>query len=204
MNSYAKLIETHMISFKEVLVLNYKNIGLNEVEAIVLILLYEQKKHTNNAISIKGISKYVTFDDNELSKIIVKLVENGYIDLILENNIEHYSLKPTIDKLGDALERLDKSNSDKDYKEEIQLIIADLEKFYGRPLKPNELLIIQNWLNDNFSIEIIKSAVDESIKLNKKNVKYIDCILNNRKERPEVEEVDSELEEVLKNINVRR
>ena len=44
MNNYGKLIESHMISFKEVLVMNYKAIGLNESEAMVIILLYEQKK----------------------------------------------------------------------------------------------------------------------------------------------------------------
>ena len=108
MNNYGKLIESHMISFKEVLVMNYKAIGLNETEAMVIILLYEQKKHKNNALSVSNILKYVTLKESELSKLIVNLVERDYIELIFEdNNVEKFSLTPTIDKLGSILENLD-------------------------------------------------------------------------------------------------
>ena len=48
MNNYSKLINSHMISFKEALVKNFKKIDLNEIEAMVIILLYEQKKINNN------------------------------------------------------------------------------------------------------------------------------------------------------------
>jgi len=189
-----------MISFKEVLVLNYKRIGLNEVEAMCLILLYEQKKHTNNAISVNEIVKYVTLSEQELSKVLLKLVEKGYIELKLINNVESYSLNPTIKKLGNVLE---KQESGKTYKEEIQDIIATLEKYYGRNLTPKELLIIQEWFNEEYEIDVINKAINESLKLGKNNVKYIDSILSNKVKREEQVD-DDDIEEVLKEINVRK
>lgn len=200
MNSFAKLIETHIISFNEVLVLNYKKIGLNEIEAMIIILLYQQKKHTNNALSVSSIEKYVTLDEKQLSEMIVNLVERGYIELLLENAQECFSLKPTIEKLGLVLDQGDNV----DYKEELKLIIADLEKHYNRPLNANELLIIRRWMTEEYSIELIKAAVTESYTKNRLNVRFIDTILTNRINRVKPVEVDPEIEEVLKQIHVGR
>ena len=61
MNNYGKLIKSHMISFKEVMVLNYKAIGLNETEAMVIILLYEQKKQKNICSYVLMSKKQCTF-----------------------------------------------------------------------------------------------------------------------------------------------
>lgn len=198
MNSYAKLIETHIISFKEVLVLNYKKIELNEQEAMIIILLYEQKKHSNNALSVSSIEKYVTIPHNELSQMIVSLVERGYIELQMNGNQECFSLLPTINRLGDALGQ----NDDLDYKGEIKLIVSDLEKTYARPLTASELLIIQRWITEEYSIDLIKNAVQESLKLNRYNVRYIDSILVNKIQRNADVEVDPNIEEVLKQIHV--
>lgn len=198
MNSYAKLIETHIISFKEVLVLNYKRIELNEQEAMIIILLYEQKKHSNNALSVSSIEKYVTIPHNELSQMIVSLVERGYIELQMNGNQECFSLLPTINRLGAALGQ----NDDLDYKGEIKLIVSDLEKTYARPLTASELLIVQRWITEEYSIDLIKNAVQESLKLNRYNVRYIDSILVNKIQRNADVEVDPNIEEVLKQIHV--
>ena len=66
MNNYSKLIDSHMISFKEALVKNFKKINLNEIETMVIILLYEQKK-TNNTLSIYGICEAILAVLNEVN-----------------------------------------------------------------------------------------------------------------------------------------
>ncbi len=198
MNSYAKLIETHIISFKEILVQKYKQIGLNEQEAMIIIHLYEQKKHTNNALSVSTIEKYVTLSTNELSQIIVDLVKRGYIELKMENNQERFSLSPTINLLGEALGK----NDDLDYKEEIKLLVADLEKTYNRPLNANELLIVQRWITEEYSIDLIKKAIEEANRLSRYNVRYVDSILTNKVQRTTNVTINPDIEEVLKQINV--
>ena len=68
MNNYSKLINSHMISFKEALVKNFKKINLNEVETMVIILLYEQKK-INNTLSIETLLEQVTLSEYDLSSM---------------------------------------------------------------------------------------------------------------------------------------
>ena len=201
MNNYAKLIESHIISFKEVIVLNYKKIGLNEQEAMIIILLYEHKKHHDKAISVKDISQYVTFTEQELSSKIVSLVERGYIELEMKNNVEVFSLKPTIEKLGNSLANVDEKII---YKDEIKEIIADLEKKYSRPLKASELLIIKEWFNQKIDVNVIKKTIENCYQLNKLNIKYIDSILSNQVNRNKDVIIDEKIEEVLKRINVRK
>ena len=148
MNNYSKLIKSHMISFKEVMVLNYKAIGLNETEAMVIILVYEQKKQKNHAISAKNILKYVTLTESQLSNLLVNLVERGYIELIIEdNNLEHFVLTPTVEKLGEVLEANELGETS--FKDNVSQVINLLETSYQRMLTASELVIVQKWMNEN-------------------------------------------------------
>ncbi len=203
MMNYGKLIESHMISFKEVMVTNYKLIGLDETEAMIIMLLYSQKKHKNNALSVKNISQYVTVDENQLSKIIVELVEKDFIELTIEdNNEEHFSLAPTIEKLGRVLEAQDKNKIV--CQDESSKIISFLETAYQKQLSPADLLVVQKWIREQYEFKNIMDAVNESIRLNRLNIKYADAILVNRTPREKTDEIDPEIQEVLKQINVKR
>lgn len=202
MNNYSKLIKSHMISFKEVMVLNYKAIGLNETEAMVIILLYEQKKQKNHAISAKNILKYVTLTESQLSNLLVNLVERGYIELIIEdNNLEHFVLTPTVEKLGEVLEANELGEAS--FKDNVSQVINLLETSYQRMLTASELVIVQKWMNEKHSLKDISNAINESIKLNKMNVKYVDAILVSRPVREQADEIDPELQKVLQQINVK-
>lgn len=202
MNNYSKLIKSHMISFKEVMVLNYKAIGLNETEAMVIILLYEQKKQKNHAISAKNILKYVTLTESQLSNLLVNLVERGYIELIIEdNNLEHFVLTPTVEKLGEVLEANELGETS--FKDNVSQVINLLETSYQRMLTASELVIVQKWMNEKHSLKDISNAINESIKLNKMNVKYVDAILVSRPVREQADEIDPELQKVLQQINVK-
>lgn len=202
MNNYAKLIESHMISFKESMVLNYKKIGLNEVEAMVIILLYENKKHKSGAISIKTILPYVTMAESELSKLVVSLVERGYIELSIIDGNESFQLTPTMQKLGAVID-VEHRTSD-DVKEQSAKVIHYLEVNYQRPLAASELLIIQNWFNENKTVEEMMKVINESLALKKYNLKYADAIMANRSNNTSKEvEVDPEMQELMSKINVR-
>lgn len=202
MNNYGKLIKSHMISFKEVMVLNYKAIGLNETEAMVIILLYEQKKQKNHAISAKNILKYVTLTESQLSNLLFGLVERGYIELIIEdNNLEHFVLTPTIDKLGEVLEKNETKNIT--VQDDISNVISYLENSFQRTLTASELVLVQRWMSENYHIKEIQNAINECIRLNKLNIKYVDAILASKNVREKANDVDPELQKVLKQINVK-
>lgn len=202
MNNYAKLIESHMISFKESMVLNYKKIGLNEIEAMVIILLYENKKHKSGAISVKTILPYVTMSESELSKIVVSLVERGYIELSIIDNKESFQLTPTMQKLGGVIEVEHRTTDD--VKTQSREIIHYLETNYQRTLSASELLIIQRWFDENRTLQDMMKVIDESLALKKYNLKYADAIMTKNSNNKEEVQVDPEMLELLGKVNVRR
>lgn len=204
MNNYSKLITSHMISFKEVLVKNYKRIKLNEIEAMVIILLYEQRKHNNEALSVKTLLPFVTLSENELSKLIVNLVERGYIDLTFDNDAtEKFSLEPTIERLGECL-AVEHSNEKNESSLEVSQVVTLIENSFQKQLSPSDIIYVQKWVNENYSYDQIRNAVLESLKLKKMNIKYVDAVLIGRSKREAATNVDPKLEEVLQQINVRR
>lgn len=202
MNNYSKLINSHMISFKEALVKNFKKIDLNEIEAMVIILLYEQKK-INNTLSIESLLEQVTLSEYDLSSMIVNLVERGYIELVIEDNMEeHFFLTPTIDKLGEVLEQNDKKTHSNDI--ELSKTVNFIESVFQKQMTLTDLKIIDRWLEEGFSFEEITNTVLECVRLKKTNVKYVDAVLISRKKHEKATNVDPELQEVLQQINVKR
>ncbi len=202
MNNYSKLIDSHMISFKEVIVKNYKKIGLNEIETMIIILLYEQKK-TNNTLSISSLLELVTLSEYDLSTMIVNLVERGYVELVIEDNMEeHFLLTPTIEKLGEVLEQNDKKPRNVDL--ELAKVVSYIESLYQKQLAVNDFKVIDRWVEEGYTFEQISDAVLESVKAKKTNVKYADAILVGRKSHEKATNIDPELQEVLQQINVKR
>ena len=202
MNNYSKLIDSHMISFKEAIVKNYKKIGLNEIETMIIILLYEQKK-INNTLSIPSLLELVTLSEYDLSTMIVDLVERGFVELLIDDNMEeHFSLKPTIDKLGETLEQNEKQPKNVDL--ELVKVVSYIESVYQKQLSVSELKTVDRWIEEGFLFKEIADAVLESLKAKKMNVKYADAILVSRKHHEKATNVDPELQEVLQQINVKR
>ena len=202
MNNYSKLIDSHMISFKEALVKNFKKINLNEVETMVIILLYEQKK-TNNTLSIETLLEQVTLSEYDLSSMIVDLVERGYIELVIEDNMEeHFFLTPTINKLGDVLEQNEKKP--KDYELELAKTVSYIESVFQKQMTITDLKIIDRWFTEGFTFEEITETILDCVRLKKMNLKYADAVLISRKKHEKASNVDPELQEVLQQINVKR
>ncbi len=205
MINYSKLITSHMISFKEALVLHYKEIGLNETQTMIIILLYETKKHQAKAISEKDIASKMTLSEQAIAKEIYELIEKGFISLEMVSGAEQYSLSPTIEKLGAVLgaEETD-AQGELNMQSEAEKIINYVEKNFGRVLSSSELLLIKRWFEEGLSVQDINNAINESLKQKKYHLRYADAILMNRNINQNNTQVDPEIEEVLKTINVKR
>lgn len=202
MNNYSKLIDSHMISFKEAIVKNYKKIGLNEVETMIIILLYEQKK-TNNTLFVPALLELVTLSEYDLSSMIVNLVERNYIELTIDDDMEErFHLTPTIEKLGEVLEKNDKKPRDLDL--ELGKTVSYIESLFQKQLTIGDLKVVDRWLEEGFTFEDISEVILECLKAKKTNVRYADAILISRKKHEKATNIDPELQEVLQQINVKR
>lgn len=205
MNSIGKLIKAKTISFNEMLIRHYKKLRLNEQEAMILMHLYIQQDEGDSLLSISTLKEKVTVSEEVLSNIILKLIQEGYIELSISNDCkETFNLDKVIDMLGEYLTDNDSNKPETDRTITLQTIVSYAENCYQKVLSSSDLMIINHWLDLNYSIEDIEQAILDSLKAKKLHLKYADAILVNRKkERTKVTEVDEDIKQMLKNVYVK-
>ncbi|OLO42530.1 DNA replication protein DnaD [Alkalihalophilus pseudofirmus] len=170
------------LSVPKLLLKNYRKIGLNEEEFVLLLQVYDYltEHHpfpTPEDLSERGPSSL------ECARILRQLLKKGYLSLeehIDEDGVlfESYSIEPLWEKLLQYLnqEELEKENDMK--KQEEFNIYTVFEREFSRPLSPIECETLAMWLDqDQHSPEIIRAALRESVVSGKLNFRYIDRIL---------------------------
>lgn len=199
MSAVSRLIKAKTISFTEELLSNYKKIRLNETETIVLILLNRQLDNQNNVLSISDLQNKMTISENELSNLVIGLVQKGFIEINMEDSVESFSLDGAIEMLAEILDEDNQNNKLKDRQDLLSQIVLYIETTYAKPLSPADLMIINNWIDLGYSYDDIKTAILDSLKAKKMHLKYADAILANRasKKTREVVEYDEDIKKML-------
>ncbi len=206
MNSIAKLIKAKTIDFTQVLIKHYKAIGLNETTAVIVAKLYYLAEENDNFLELDKLCKEVTLSSDKLSDEIINLVNQGYIELTLDNNgREEFTLDGVIERLGVAI---DKSSDDvlDERQEKLSLIVTYVETTFSRTCTTVDLVVINAWLDNNYSYDDIKSAVFKSFQMGKNNLKYADAILASKaahKVNNDLE-IDEELKALLDGAYVKK
>ena len=202
MNNLSKLIKSKVISFTELLIEAYKQLGLDEQDAMILIHLHNQLLNNNNVLSISVLEQKLTLSESEISNRVLLLVQKGFLELLIGNdNQETFSLDDTYSKLGNIM---DKENADPiSKKDQIRQIVNYLEITLQTPIKPNEVEIINAWINERYSFDEIKEATLDCLRMNKPYIQYIDRKLVNNASNQYTEEVDEKTFQLLNKIYVK-
>lgn len=146
------------------------NINIDEF-IMILYFLNNKEKLTFNP---KKISEELYIDQNKVLEIINNLQEKGYISIEInkENKIieEYISYDMLLAKINTLLIDNEKTNNTND-------IYSKIEKEFGRTLSPVEYETINKWIESKISLELIESALKESILNGVTSIRYIDKIL---------------------------
>ena len=138
---------------------------------MILYFLNNKEKLTFNP---KKISEDLYIDQNKVLEIISNLQEKGYISIEMnkENKIieEYISYDMLLAKINTLLIDNEKTNNTND-------IYSKIEKEFGRTLSPVEYETINKWIESKISLELIESALKESILNGVTSIRYIDKIL---------------------------
>ncbi len=166
-----EIIKEKDIIIPKILFLNYKKIGLTEVELIFVIYLLN-----NNIFNPKQISIDLGITLNEVMENMETLSSKGIIKLESKKtgNIrnENINLEGLYDKLTfNILNTEDKQENNKN-------IYDTFEKEFGRTISPMEYEIIGAWLENGTSEEIITLALKEATYNGVSNLRYIDKIIS--------------------------
>ena len=140
----------------------------------LLMLLYFLNNKEKLIFNPKKISEELYISQNDVLEIINNLLEKGYISIEMskENKIieEYISLDMFFAKINSFLVDNEKNNNSSD-------IYSKIEKEFGRTLSPVEYETINKWIEGNISMDLIESALKESILNGVTSIRYIDKII---------------------------
>ena len=141
-----------------------------------IFLMYLRSKGSQLLFDTSKFSEELGIDLSKIMRYISSLEENKLIELkVIKNdkNVmeEYLSLDMFYEKL--SLLVIEQLN----VKEEDTSIFKVLESELGKTLSPMETEIVKAWKESNYSDEIIKEAIKESVYNGVANLRYIDKVL---------------------------
>ncbi|WAA10586.1 DnaD domain-containing protein [Fervidibacillus albus] len=161
----------------------YKQIGLSDIECMVILHLQTFKENGNEFPTHEQLSSRMLLDTDQCSQTLVSLIQRGFLAIEKGRSdsgiyYEKYTLDPLWNKLTDYL-LLQEKEQEKDKKQvEEQSLYTVFEQEFGRPLSPIECETLAMWMDeDGHSTSIIKTALKEAVLSGKLNFRYIDRIL---------------------------
>jgi len=130
--------------------------------------LFDPNKFSNDlGIDTTSVMNYIgILTDKGLIKVEVLKNDKNVMEEII--SLEDFYNKITCLTIGEVTKESDVVDSG---------IFELIEKEFGRTLNSNEYEIIKAWLDDNYSEELIKEALKESVNNNVSSIRYMDKIL---------------------------
>lgn len=187
------LIQKGYVNVNKLFLENYHNFGLNELELVVLLKLFEQLKHNQVTISVTTLAKKTSMSINECSNVLNGLFNRGLVSINLETTKqgktkESFNLDECIKYIEGYFFNEIKSKEVSDNEDEIKQIIDLLEQTLKRQLTPAELHVVIEWSQNGETIQSIKESLALSVSAGKLNIKYIDSCLAALKSKTQSEE----------------
>ena len=170
MNQIIELLKNINYQVSKELLFNYKTLNITDSELIILIYLINQ---TSNTYNPKQIGNDLKLELNNVLELINSLCEKNIIKIEMKkiNNIrsEVISLDSLYEKIAFALTEVEEKNDSNLY--------GVFETEFGRTLSPMEFEIINGWLDNGYTEELIKLALKEATYNGVSNLRYIDKII---------------------------
>lgn len=170
MSQVIELLKSINYQVSKELLFNYKKLNITDSELIIIIYLTNQ---FSNVYNPKQIGNDLKVDLNIVFDLINSLCEKNIIKIEIKktNNIrgEIVNLEPLYEKLAFSLTDLEEKNDSNIY--------SVFETEFGRTLSPMEFEIINGWIDNGYSEELIKLALKEATYNGVSNLRYIDKII---------------------------
>lgn len=163
------LIKEKDITFPRLLLLHYKDIKLDDLELIMLIYILNNSLEFNP----KKISEDLKLT---LQEVLMKIDSLSNKDILKIEIKKVNNIRQEFININSLYNKLSYFVINEEVKEETN-IYDTFEKEFGRTLSPMEYEIINGWLNDGMNEEIVIQALKEATYNGVSNLRYIDKIL---------------------------
>ncbi|MFA7075341.1 MAG: DnaD domain protein [Candidatus Izemoplasmatales bacterium] len=181
-----KMISEGIVDFDKLLKKTYKDLGLTELEAFLLMELNNLKNKDIHFVTPKILTKKLTIKEEEAISLMDGLMQKKYLNFVLvksENGKqkESFDIDSTYRRILEYYQTkiLDEMmTSENEYDTLEDEIVELLEKNFQKQIKPLEVEIVTKWIHEfKYTKEDIKDAVFTAIKANRYSISYLDTVL---------------------------
>jgi DnaD/phage-associated family protein len=131
-------------------------------------------------VTADGLSMKMTFKPEKIDKLMVSLVNKGYLLYDASSGKMRTSLDALKEKVYQtfqkSLERNQANLMSQERNDRISKLIAFFESKLNRTLSPLENQAIGEWLDSGYQDEEIENALLDSLAQNKKNLRFVDKV----------------------------
>lgn len=178
-----KLYEEGFLDYKSLLINKYNNLGITEVDLIILIKMLDLYK-INKKVRTSKIASETGFSKSRVEESLDNLVTKGLYNLdFVENDRGMNDEVINFDPLFDKLELIFSSISDIEVEDSLKDVISSYESEVFRPITPQEYNTFLDWLkNDHFKDTEIIWAIKKASDSKRVNLNYIEKLIIGSKE----------------------
>lgn len=203
MKSYYDLIKTSIIDFDKLVIEKYHLMGIDEVDAIILIKLNTLLKRGESSLSLNKIAPTMSLSIEDLSKRVMTLVSNGFIRLSLgSDKKETFSLDETFKRLSIVISDEDTIKEVASRNNDVKYVVTILERELKKILSSIEREMVNKWIYEyKYSLEEITDALNDALRYKNRGINYIDKVLyrkNHKEEEPQA--TSSEIQDLFKKV----
>lgn len=172
------IIKSENITIPLYIYKEYPNLNINLETFLFLMYLYS--KGNKIPFDIHKLSEEFFCDVKKILEYIDTLQKNKLIEIkVLKNDknimeefiyLDFFYEKILLKVVGDSVEESKKEDEEDN-------VFSILEREIGKQLSPMEIEIVKAWKESNYSDEMIKEAIKESVINNATSLRYIDKIL---------------------------
>lgn len=174
------------INFERLLTLNYKKIGLNDDEYILLSLTYQLIQTGTRFVNPSDLALLCNFSTTKIDVVYSGLISKKMISNEFDlNRIMYTSFDGIYKQLIDFISKEGNEEENKTKKED-EDVFKYIETFFNRPLSPLEFDVIQSWKNRKYEFNLIKAACELAQQTGNKSIRYIDTIIFEESKKQEM------------------
>ena len=167
-----------VLSFGDLLLTIYKELGLSEVEYAFLVLFARVVKDKPSDWSLSDVADFMTIDNANCSQIFMKLINEGFLLVSSESDetgrrFESYSLEPLFLRMESVLN----GARNKAMASDLEVLFGKIEQVFG-VLSPRDVELVQMWMGaDGMDASLIELAMAEMQMHDIRSIRYVDKIL---------------------------
>lgn len=173
-DAIVKLYQKQNFVITEDILKTIKKNNLTLDEALLIIYFCGNNNHP--ILDIDEIMQKFGMDELSIMQAFASITNKNLITIKMVKNKdgkveELIDLTPFYESIAFDMNASEKKNSDEG-------VFSLFEREFGRPLSPMEFEIINRWLDNNISEELINYAVKEAIFNDSFTLRYVDAILS--------------------------